>query len=77
MAIFPIIILIIAVVGWLAYQHHQRTVATWRRVAARLGLQIAVGSTFSRPTISGNLNGLPVRIDTFVRRHGKNSISVS
>ncbi|MCP3994113.1 MAG: hypothetical protein GY722_03470, partial [bacterium] len=71
--IFPIIIVLIVVIGVIAYQAHQRNVETWRRVAGRLGLQMQGGSGISKPTISGNLNGLPVRIDTYTQRSGNSS----
>jgi len=73
MALVLIVIVFMAVIGYVAYRAHQRTVATWRAVAGRLGLQIAGGSGVSRPTISGKLNGLPVRIDTYTQRSGNNS----
>lgn len=73
MALILMVIVLMAVIGYVGYKSHQRTVATWRGVAGRLGLQIAGGSGLSRPTISGKLNGLPVRIDTYTQRSGNSS----
>ncbi len=73
MAIFPLIILAVVLIIWLAYRSHQRTVAAWQRVASRLGLNIEVKSGFSKPVITGNLNGLPVKIDTYTQRSGNSS----
>ncbi len=73
MAIFPLIILVAVLILWIAYRSHQSTVATWQRVAAQLGLGIETKSGFSKPIISGNLNGLPVRIDTYTQRSGNSS----
>ncbi|MDJ0664442.1 MAG: hypothetical protein QNJ75_07765 [Acidimicrobiia bacterium] len=73
MEVIALFIVLGAVVGYFAYQSHQRTVATWRNVAAKLGLGITGGSGVSRPTMSGNLNGLPVRIDTYTQRSGNSS----
>ena len=58
MEFFALIIVFMAVIGFVAYKSHQRTVAVWRGVAGTLGLQITGGSGISRPTISGKLNGL-------------------
>jgi len=71
--LFVLIILIGAAIAYLAYRSHQRTIETWRRVAAGLGLRIESRSGFSRPVISGTLNGLPVKIDTYTQSHGKSS----
>ena len=69
----PIVILLIGLVAFFAYQHHQRTLETWRRVAGQLGLRAQAGSGFSKPVITGTLNGLPVKIDTYTQRSGNNS----
>lgn len=71
--IFPIIIVLMVIIGVIAYQAHQRNVETWRRVAGRLGLQMQGGSGISKPMITGTLNGLPVRIDTYTQRSGNSS----
>ena len=71
--IFPIIIVLMVVFGVIAYQSHQRNVETWRRVAGQLGLQVQSGSGLSKPLITGTLNGLPVRIDTYTQRSGNSS----
>lgn len=73
MGFIPIIFIIIGVVMFLAYRSHQNTVETWRRVAGKLGLSIVSKSGFSRPVITGNLNGLPVKIDTYTQRSGNSS----
>lgn len=73
MPFIPIVFLLMLLVGYLAWKSHQRTVETWRRVAHQLGLQAEVGRGLSRPIISGNLNGLPVRIDTYTHRSGNSS----
>ncbi len=73
MAIFPLLLILLVLILWLAYRSHQRTVATWQRVATSLGLSIETKSGFSKPMISGNLNGLPVRIDTYTQRSGNSS----
>jgi len=73
MALVPIILLAIALIGYLAWKSHQRTVATWSRVASELGLQITVKSGLSRPEIAGHLNSLPVAIDTYTQRSGNSS----
>jgi hypothetical protein len=74
MSVFPLlIIIVIGSVIFFAYQSHQRSVATWQRVANQLGLDIVVGSGFSKPLITGNLHGMPVRIDTYTQRQGNSS----
>jgi hypothetical protein len=42
-------------------------------VAQRLGLQLEAGSLFSNPKLNGSLNGIPLRVDSFSRRHGNQS----
>lgn len=71
--LIPVIILAIALIGYLAWKSHQRTVAAWRRAAADLGLTAAVGSGLSRPVLTGNVAGHPVRIDTYTQRSGSNN----
>ncbi len=73
MIIFPIIIVAVVLIMYVAYRSHQQTVATWQTTARRLGLHVEGGSGISRPTISGKLNGLPVRIDTYTQRSGNSS----
>ena len=73
MEFFVVILLLIGGILYFAYRWHQNAVEAWRRVASQLGLGIEVRSGFSRPTISGTLNGLPVKIDTFTQRSGNNS----
>jgi hypothetical protein len=73
MPFIAIVFLLIVLIGYLAWKSHQRTVETWRRVAQHLGLSVEVRSGWSRPTISGTLNGLPVRIDTYTQRSGNSS----
>ena len=72
-AIIPLVILLFFVIGYLAWQSHKRTIETWRRVAAELGINVSAGSGMSRPTLTGTLAGFPVTIDTYVVRSGKNS----
>ncbi len=72
-AIIPLIILTFIVIGYLAWQSHKRTIETWRRVAAELGLGVSGGKGMSRPTLTGHLAGLPATIDTYVVSSGKNS----
>ncbi len=64
---------VIALVAVLLIQARQRTIGVWTAVANQLGLDISIPGRFSRPTITGTLNGLPVRIDTYVTRSGNNS----
>lgn len=73
MALIPIIILVIAGVGYVAWRTHQRTVATWREFAAEMGLDFVVGKGMSRPVLTGSVDGFPVMIDTYVQRSGNNS----
>ncbi len=73
MALIPIILLAIVLIGYLAWKSHQRTVETWRRVGSELGLGVAIKGGLSRPVISGNVNGLPVTIDTYTQRSGNSS----
>jgi len=56
-----------------ASKQHRKTSATWGAVAQRLGLQLEPGSIFSSPKLSGSLNGIPLRVDSFSRRHGNQS----
>jgi hypothetical protein len=73
MGIVPIILLAVVVIGFLAWKSHQRTVETWRRVGAELGLNTTVGKGLSRPVLSGAIAGLPVKVDTYTQRSGNNS----
>lgn len=68
-----IIVAVVILIAVAANQYHQKIVAAWGEVAGRLGLQLEVKSRFSRPMITGTMNGLPVRVDTFTRRSGNNS----
>jgi hypothetical protein len=71
---FPIIIIgVIVLIAMAANQQHKRVVASWGEAARRLGLQLEAGSRFSNPLITGNLNGIPVRVDSYTRRHNNNS----
>ena len=72
-AIMPIIILLIALLAYFAWRSHQRAVQMWGAVAADLGLNFQVGGGISRPVLTGTVGGLPVRIDTYVQRSGRNS----
>ena len=71
--IFPIIILLIVLIGYFAWKSHQRTIQMWRDTAAELGLAVSGGGGMSRPTLTGKISGLPVTVDTFVRRSGNSS----
>jgi len=73
MGLVPIILLAVVVIGLLAWKSHQRTVETWRRVGAELGLQATVGKGLSRPVLSGTIAGLPLKVDTYTQRSGKNN----
>lgn len=73
MGFIPIILFVIVMIGYLAWRSHQRTVETWRQVAATLGLSVAVGSGLSRPVLSGNIAGLPVKVDTYTQRSGNSN----
>jgi hypothetical protein len=73
MGLIPIILLAVVVIGFLAWKSHQRTVETWRRVGAELGLNTTVGRGLSRPVLSGAIAGLPVTVDTYTQRSGKNN----
>ena len=73
MPFFAIVILIIVGIAYMAYQSHQNSVGAWRRVAQQLGLHVEAKGRLSRPTLSGKLNGLPVRIDTYTQRSGNSS----
>ncbi len=68
-----IIVAIIALIVVAAQQQHKRTVVAWSEAARRLGLQVESRSSFSSPLIIGTLNGIPVRVDSYSRRHNNNS----
>ena len=72
-AILPIIFVLIALIAFLAWRSHQRTVQMWSEVARELGLGFQVGSGLSRPVLTGTIGRLPVHIDTYVQRSGNNS----
>ena len=71
--IIPLIILLFIVIAYMAWQGHKRTIATWLQAASELGLSASGGSGMSRPVLTGTLGGLPITIDTYVVRSGKNS----
>lgn len=73
MVLVPIVFLIVTLIGFLAWQSHKRTVETWRQVAAELGLSASIGKGLSRPTLSGQIGGRPVKIDTYTQRSGNNN----
>ena len=70
---YALIILLFIVIAYMAWQSHKRTIETWRRVAAELGINVSGGGGMSRPTLTGTLAGLPITIDTYVVSSGKNS----
>jgi hypothetical protein len=72
-AIIPLIILLFIVIAYVAWQSHKRTIATWLQTASELGLSASGGTGMTRPVLTGNLGGLPITIDTYVVRSGKNS----
>ncbi|MDJ0923086.1 MAG: hypothetical protein QNJ77_00880 [Acidimicrobiia bacterium] len=72
-AFIPIIVLLVALIAYLAWKSHQRTIETWRSVAADLGLAASGGGGMSRPTLNGTIQGHPVTIDTYVVRSGNSS----
>lgn len=72
--IFGIIIVgVIVLIVVAAQQQQKRTVAAWSEAARHLGLQVESRSSFSSPLITGTLDGIPVRVDSYSRRHGNNS----
>jgi hypothetical protein len=73
MALIPIILLLIVVIGFFAWKSHQRTVEAWRQAASELGIAVSVGSGLSRPVLSGTIGGRPVKIDTYTQRSGNSS----
>ena len=73
MALIPILFLLIIGLAYLAWRSHQKTLETWRQVAAELGLEISTKSAMARPVMRGNFNGLPVAIDTYTQRSGNSN----
>jgi hypothetical protein len=71
-----IILLIIAFVfiaiaaTFLVSQGHKKA---WADLAERLGLNFEPGSFFSQPVVAGVYQRHQIKLDTFVRRSGKNS----
>jgi hypothetical protein len=68
-----IIIGVIALVLAAANQQHKRITAIWGEVARRLGIQLEPGSWSSNPKLIGTLNGIPLHVDSYTRRHGNTS----
>ncbi len=73
MAFIPLVLLLIVLIGYFAWRSHKRTIETWRQVGAELGLGVSAGSGLSRPTLNGNIGGLPVKVDTYTQRSGNSS----
>jgi hypothetical protein len=73
MVFIPIVLLLTGLIGFFAWKSHQRTIETWRQAGAELGLAVSVGKGMSRPTLSGNIGGHPVHIDTYTQRSGNSS----
>ncbi len=73
MEFFILIILFVSGIMFFAYRSHQNTVAAWNRAARELHLEIQQRTGFSKPIITGTLQSLPVRIDTYTQRSGNNS----
>jgi hypothetical protein len=55
-----------------SHLYRQNTRAGWARVAGQLGLYLEPGSMFRSPQISGELRGIPVRVETVTRGHSNN-----
>jgi hypothetical protein len=68
-----IVIGVIALIVVAARRQHERVAATWSEAARRLGVQVEAGSWFSNPKLDGTLNGIPLHVDSYTRRHGNNS----
>ncbi len=75
-----LIIIVVLFFGFLVFalvisQVNQRAqLKAWGELASQTGLELHPGSGwFSRPYVSGRYQGHQVRLDTYVRRHGKNS----
>ena len=70
--IFGIIAFILIVIA-ISYLSAQGRKKAWADLAERIGVNYEAGGFFSRPVVSGVYQRHQIKLDSFVRRSGKNS----